>query len=632
MKRDAALGEYEADGVDEVSTLTFGDLYWRHGIARAAGEAEASSSDTGIGYRELIDNLPTLSWVADVDGQVLWCNRRWHDYCGSTPDDTDHDGWQSFYEPAALPQVTERWASARATGEPFETVCSLRGADGVYRPFLTRVVPLRDAGGRVCRWIGNNVDVSRQSAVEQELRRSREELERVNRTLAEREAFLLSVLSSSTDCIKVIDLDARLTFMSEGGMRVMEISDFNAVAGCPWPQFWQGAGHAAAHAAVEAARRGEATSFIGKADTYLGTPKWWHVAVSPIAGLDGAPDRILSVSRDITALRDSEEERDHFVRLVENSNDFVSMARTDGAVFYLNDAARQLVGLEDANVDGLTIGDFFPPDQVATVLEEVLPTVTREGQWMGELNFRHFVTGELIPVLYSAFPITDSEGQLIGYGTVTRDDRQRKAAEEAMRLLNGELAHRLKNVLAVVQAVAQQTLRNTTDIATASQVLAARLSALGNATDVLTNRSWRSADLRYLAESALSPHGVLGERIHVEGPSVTLRPEVTVALALALHELATNAAKYGALSNDQGTVTLSWTLAGKGKAARLALIWRERGGPRVAPPQRKGFGSTLIERSLRLSFGGMAETLYCPDGLVFRLDAPLADAVIPDAV
>ena len=458
--------------------------------------------------------------------------------------------------------------------------------------------------------------------------RLREERERALVVTAEREAFLSGVLGSSTDCIKVLDLDGKLTFMSEGGKRVMEISDFNAVAGCPWPDFWQDAGNAEAKAAVEAARKGEARSFIGKADTYRGTPKWWHVAVSPIAGPEGRPDRILSVSRDITELRVSEEERERFVRLAENSADFVGMARTDGSVFYMNDAAKRLVGLEGADITRLTIADFFPPEQVETVAREVLPAVDRDGQWVGELDFRHFRTGELIPVLYSVFPVTDATGALIGYGTVTRDFRERRRAEDDMRLMNGELAHRLKNVLAVVQSVAAQTLRGVPEAEAASRNLSARLVALGAATDVLTGTSWRSADLRELATRALSPHGRIGERILLSGPAVTLRPELTVAFALALHELATNAAKYGALSNDIGTVTLAWSVDGDGDDGVLAVSWREQGGPPVTPPERKGFGSVLIERSLRSYFSGKAATDYRPDGLVFELEARLKDAAI----
>lgn len=459
-------------------------------------------------------------------------------------------------------------------------------------------------------------------------RRLNEELVESERQAVDRQAFLSSVLASSTDCIKVLDLNGKLTFMSEGGQRVMEISDFNEVAGCPWPDFWQDDGNGEAKNAVEAAKRGETRSFIGKADTYRGTPKWWHVAVSPIPGPDGRPDRILSVSRDITNLRASEEERDRFVRLAENSTDFIGMARTDGSVFYVNDAAKRLVGLDGTDITQLTIADFFPPEQVATVMREVLPAVERDGQWAGELDFRHFQSGELIPVLYSVFPVTDTTGALIGYGTVTRDFRERRRAEGDMRLMNGELAHRLKNVLAVVQSVAAQTLRGIPEAEAASQSLSARLVALGAATDVLTGTSWRSADLRELATRALSPHGRIGERILLSGPGVTLKPEVTVAFALALHELATNAAKYGALSNNTGVVTLSWSVDGGGADATLAVSWRENGGPPVTLPEQKGFGSVLIERSLRSYFSGKAATEYRPEGLVFELQARLRDAAI----
>ncbi|MGR6328950.1 PAS domain-containing protein [Sphingomonas sp. XXL09] len=459
-------------------------------------------------------------------------------------------------------------------------------------------------------------------------RRLNEELVESERRAVERQAFLSGVLASSTDCIKVLDLEGKLTFMSEGGQRVMEVSDFNEVAGCPWPDFWRDAGNAEAKAAVAAAKEGEARSFIGKADTYRGTPKWWHVAVSPIAGSDGRPDRILSVSRDITNLRASEEERDRFVRLAENSTDFIGMARTDGSVFYLNDAAKRLVGLEDAAIEHLSITDFFAPEQAEKIADEVLPAVERNGHWAGEVDFRHFRTSAPIPVLYSVFPITDATGVLIGYGTVTRDFRERRRAEDDMRLLNGELAHRLKNVLAVVQSVAAQTLRGIPEAARASQNLSARLVALGGATDVLTGSSWRSADLGEVASRALSPHGHLGERIILSGPSVTLKPEVTVAFALALHELATNAAKYGALSNGTGRVMLTWSVDGLDEDATLAIVWREVGGPLITPPERKGFGSVLIERSLRSYFSGKAATDYRPEGLVFELETRLGDAAI----
>lgn len=468
-----------------------------------------------------------------------------------------------------------------------------------------------------------------------ELRDALNEARRLNAELlanrehtAEREAFLSGVLASSTDCIKVLDLQGRLTFMSDGGQRVMEVSDFNAIVGCPWPDFWQGAGNAEAQAAIEAARHGKACSFIGKADTFRGMPKWWHVAVSPILGPDGQADRILSVSRDITELRESEQERERFVRLVENSTDFVGMADLDGRVFFMNDAARRIVGLEDADYRLLSIADFFAPDELKIVSEQALPAVAEHGNWSGDVSFRHFGTGELIPMHYTLFPITDATGEMIGYGTVTRDIRERKRAEEDMLYLNGELAHRLKNVLSVIQSVAQQTLRNSPDTATAAKALSARLVALGGATDVLTGKSWRSADLHELAQRTLAPHGAIGERIILDGPPVVLKPEVSVAFALALHELATNAAKYGALSNEDGVATLRWSVDGIGDDAGLTVQWQESGGPLVTPPQRKGFGSALIERSMRSFFTQKSETEYRPEGLVLNLKGRLDDTAV----
>lgn len=455
-----------------------------------------------------------------------------------------------------------------------------------------------------------------------------EEKDAANGQLAEREAFLSSVLASSTDCIKILDLDARLTFMSKGGQKVMEVSDFNTIAGCPWPDFWQDKGNDEARAAIAAARNGESRSFIGKAATMAGTVKWWHVAVSPVLGADGKPESILSVSRDITATRENEEECNQLAQIVENSADFIGMARLDGSIFFLNDAALDLVGLDRAEIGRLTIADFFPPDEVEAVQKEVLPAVDRDGVWSGERLFRHFRTGELIPVLYTVFPVLDPDGAMIGYGTVTRDFRERKQAEEQQQLLNHELSHRLKNVLAVVQSVASQTLRQADDLASADEALSARFGALAQATDVLTARSWTAADLADVVERTLSPHGDLGKRIHLSGPRITLHPEVTMAFALALHELATNACKYGALSDDNGRVELSWNVTNGsiGEEPRFHLLWQEVGGPEVQPPARRGFGSKMIERSLRSYFRGPAQLEFRPSGLVFQLDAPLSEA------
>lgn len=206
----------------------------------------------------------------------------------------------------------------------------------------------------------------------------------------------------------------------------------------------------------------------------------------------------------------------------------------------------------------------------------------------------------------------------------------RMEADEHRELLHTELAHRLKNQLAIVQAVASQTLRKAPDLKTANEALTLRLAALGRAADVLTASSWSSAELDALVHSAFAPFEGLQGRYSCGGPTITFSPQVALSVTLALHELVTNASKYGALSNETGAVELIWSIdpGPETDGDRFLFTWRETGGPTVAIPERRGFGSALIERSIRSTLGGEAEIAYEPDGLVFRIDAPLTNVLM----
>lgn len=196
--------------------------------------------------------------------------------------------------------------------------------------------------------------------------------------------------------------------------------------------------------------------------------------------------------------------------------------------------------------------------------------------------------------------------------------------EQQLRLVNQELGHRLKNQLAVVQAVASQTLRQSVDMKSAGEALSFRLAALAQATDMLTAAEWKPADLRDLAQTVLASHAGLSNRVHLSGPAIHFDAQVALGLTLALHELMTNATKYGALSNDEGRIDLHWALepADQSQQQRFRLTWRELGGPPVVPPSRRGFGSVMIERSLRSYLKGQTSVDYAPSGLVFKIDAP----------
>ena len=155
----------------QIDSADFGKSYWRRSAAlldTTLSPSAASVDDTA--FRLLADNIPTLCWIANGDGFIFWYNRRWHDYCGTTPEQMEGWGWQSVHDPAVLDTVMERWTHSIATGEPFEMTFPLRGADGTFRPFLTRVQPVRDASGEVVRWFGVNTDVAAQYLVEDRLR------------------------------------------------------------------------------------------------------------------------------------------------------------------------------------------------------------------------------------------------------------------------------------------------------------------------------------------------------------------------------------------------------------------------------------------------------------------------------
>jgi two-component sensor histidine kinase len=177
--------------------------------------------------------------------------------------------------------------------------------------------------------------------------------------------------------------------------------------------------------------------------------------------------------------------------------------------------------------------------------------------------------------------------------------------------------------------MAAQALRGGADPATAYDRFESRLMGLAEVHDVLTRESWHGAALQEVAERALRPFAAASSgQVRVEGPSVWLQPRAALTMALVLHELATNAVKYGALSTEQGRITLSWTY--DPVADRLRLTWSEAGGPPVVKPTRRGFGSRLIERALRNELHGKAELLFEPSGLTCRMQAQLPKAPDPE--
>ncbi|MCL4767068.1 MAG: PAS domain-containing protein [Hyphomicrobiaceae bacterium] len=203
------------------------------------------------------------------------------------------------------------------------------------------------------------------------------------------------------------------------------------------------------------------------------------------------------------------------------------------------------------------------------------------------------------------------------------DVTERKAAAARQQVLIAELNHRVKNMLTTVQAVAAQTLGTASSMEDARKAFGSRLIALSRAHDILMRENWAGADLARIVEDVVEPHAGGQNRFRIDGPSVRLNPGPALSFAMALHELCTNASKYGALSTANGQVDIGWQVEDKGGKRRLQMRWEESGGPPVAPPKRKGFGSRLIERALATELGGKVSVGYEPAGVVCTIDAPL---------
>jgi two-component sensor histidine kinase len=221
----------------------------------------------------------------------------------------------------------------------------------------------------------------------------------------------------------------------------------------------------------------------------------------------------------------------------------------------------------------------------------------------------------------NANPRFSKSGEFLGMIGVNVDITQQREVEERLKLLLAELNHRVKNTLAVVQAIAHQTFRAGGVGSESRKAFEGRLIALAAAHNLLTQSNWESASLHAIATDTLNSQGVDSRRASVDGPHVELTPKQALALALALHELCTNATKYGALSNDTGRIAIEW---GREAERGLKISWKERDGPLVSPPGRRGFGSRLIEQSLARDLDARVVLDFRPEGVCCTIDAAAA--------
>jgi PAS domain S-box-containing protein len=306
-----------------------------------------------------------------------------------------------------------------------------------------------------------------------------------------------------------------------------------------------------------------------------------------------------------------------FRMLADNIHQLAWMANATGWIYWYNQRWFDYTGTTLEEMQGFGWKGVHHADHVERVLASYTRATEAGQPWEDTFPLRG-KDGEHRWFLSRALPIRDEHGQVVRWFGTNTDITDRLQAEEQRTLLINELNHRVKNTLATVQSLALQTLKQDEQNKEGLALFNSRLGALSRAHDILTHENWKGAQLRQIVDQSVAPFRTT-DRIDIGGPDARVTPKQALALSIALHELGTNAMKYGALSNHDGRITLAWSVY----EGALHMNWRENGGPPVAPPTRSGFGTRLIERSLSNDLGGEARILYLPAGVVAQMSTPL---------
>jgi len=333
-------------------------------------------------------------------------------------------------------------------------------------------------------------------------------------------------------------------------------------------------------------------------------------------------ERIAALAAEVESLR-AEAERTRL--LLDSATAYAVITLSlSGRVTSWNAGARAILGYGDADILGRSGEVLFPAeDRAGGVFVNELRRAMEQGCAVNE-RWHLRRDGSRFWASGSMTPLRDGDGRAEGYLNVFRDNTARRAEEERQALLFAEMGHRLRNTLATVQAVAAQTFRTAEVPRDLRESFAARLLALAQSHNLLIRGDWEGASLAELVERTLAPYGGF-ERAKISGPSVQLPAGSVEMLCLAFHELATNAAKHGALSVPEGEVEVRWSLRQtEGRAASVEIAWLEKNGPPVIPPANRGFGSRLLEHGLVHSFGGTVQLEFPATGTECHICLPIA--------
>ncbi len=408
-------------------------------------------------FRLLADTMPQIVWTSGPDGHVDYFNDRWYQFTGCAPESVGEENWGPIVHPDDYSRSRDEWYRCVAEERVYQLECRFQnGRTKEYRWFLNRALPIRDANGQVIKWFGTSTDIEDFKRVEGELRASEE------RVRLATEAAELGIWVWHIDEDRVIWENARLYAMF--GLAQND-EPINAA------RFKNEFVHPDDAAAFERAisdslLNGSRFYFLGRFRRIDGEERWTEFTGQLVVEEDGKPRRMHGTAADVTERKRAEADRQKFVRLAENSTDFIAMYDLEYRPTYLNLAGLKMVGLEQMETARrIPLRDFFFPEDQSKIMDDFFPLVIQQGHGEMEIRFRNFKTGHSLWMIFTAFVMTDDQGRRVGLATVSRNITERRQLEDHLRKLAADLseadhrkdeflatlAHELRNPLAPIR-------------------------------------------------------------------------------------------------------------------------------------------------------------------------------------
>ena len=601
------------------------------GELRAAEQSGPSSQPTDAWFRSVVEAANEGIWIIDMEGRTIFANDRMATMLATTPARMIGKTPFDFLYAEDFDRAREVMTS-NYKGTPVEFEIKFRREDGIDIPVLAGSAPLRDQDGNITGSIATFSDLTSHKQAEAALIQREQESQRTA-------ALLNQLLEAASDAIWMRDLEGVFRVANPAACKVMG-GDRNQIVGRSMYEVW--GVDVARHLAAEAediVRSGQGISVEEEMyDSGRGGPTVFLSNKVPIYSAAGDPIGILGVSRDITNRKHTEVElRESRTRLAEQLAELNALYESApiGLGFFdreyryvrINDELAAINGVPAEQHLGRTIrevlSDNAPP--VEPVIDRVFATgdsvrFETSGQTPQQPGvIRHWLAG--------FYPVKNIDGEVQAVGAWVIEISDRKAAEQREHLLAREVDHRAKNLLAVVQSVVQLTRADSTEDLKAAVL--GRIRSLANAHALLADSRWDGVELSHLVAEELEPFsGGKMQQATFDGPPVLLRPSAAQSLALVLHELATNAAKYGALSTADGRLDVCWTLTDNPRS--LILNWSEQASAAVSQPSREGFGTRIVATSVERQLRGKLYQEWTDHGLQCRIEFPLENVAAQD--